>query len=561
MAVLRRWATGWRFAVVAATALSMAVGGLFWASPGQASSSRYGVAHIAVGRTGHVGPGRIVHPATSTRPFRPTAAERAARARGVKFLASLPKAPIGRHTTAADVRPLRGPQTRAPGAGRAPTSFSIFKTSAIPAECSGCGQSAINEPDTANSGKFIEQTSNWNMAYTTNGGAKTPTWLYQDPYTLQTGFCCDQTVTYIPGRDRFIYEGLTLGTGTVQGFSIGVTKSQAPTAWCVYHFDASSFGMTAGDLLDYPKIAYDNNNLFITWNTYDPTGASWMNSGLARMPLDSLASCAGFGFNYLTRTDNFTFGLTYGNSSLDTFYWVSDWYTASGGSGSSERIFSWADNSGSYSLTDVAVAAYNFAGGSCASADGVVTNWCTRLDPRWETAWISRAEYNAQANAAFAGDTILGVSITAGPGGGDPFPYVIYEYFKLNSLGYVQTSATFNDGFAFAFPSCAPNLYGYVGCAMSFGGGTGTTHYFPGGVLVEQDNINPTQPWAADFNLFGAGNATAWGDYSVTQPFNPAVGPWITTEWSVNSSGVVVPEVVIFGRGHDANGYNRWKSS
>src|SRR5262249_51074402 len=89
--------------------------------------------------------------------------------------------------------------------------------------------------------------------------------------------------------------------------------------------------------------------------------------------------------------------------------------------------------------------------------------------------WISRAEYNAQANSAFSGDTILGVAITAGPGGGDPFPYVIYEYFKLNSLTYVQTSATFNNGFAFAYAGCAPNSHGYVGCSMSWGGGTGTS--------------------------------------------------------------------------------------
>jgi hypothetical protein len=278
------------------------------------------------------------------------------------------------------------------------------------------------------------------------------------------------------------------------------------------------------------------------------------------MPLDSLASCAGFSFSYLTRNDNFTFGLTYGASSLDTFYWVSNWYTSSGGSGTSERIYSWPENSGSYSFTDVGVTAYNFSGGSCASQDGVVTNWCSRLDPRWETAWISGAEYNAQANSAFAGDTILGVAITAGPGGGDPFPYVIYEYFKLNSRSFIQTSATFNNGFAFAYAGCAPNSYGYVGCAMSWGGGTGTTHYFPGGLILVQDNISPAQPWTFSFNLSGAGNASAWGDYQVTQPFNPAVGPFITTQWSVNGSGTVVPQVVVWGRGRDSGGYKKWKS-
>jgi hypothetical protein len=476
----------------------------------------------------------------------------------MKMLASLKKPPLGPHTTAADVATLRGPQTSLTQS-QAPGDFTIFKDTTIPAQCSGCGQSTVNEPDTANSGRYIVQTSNWDIAYTTNGGASPPTWLYQNPYSLSSGFCCDQAVTYVPNRDRFVYEGLTLGSGSAEGFNIATTKSTAPTSWCVYHFSAASFGGTAGDLLDYPKIAYANNNIYVTWNHYNSSG-NWVDTGLARLPLDPLSACNGFSYNYLTRNDNFTFGLTYGSSSLDTFYWVSNWYTQSSGSGSSERIYRWPENSGTYFFNDVAVSPYNFSGGSCASQDGVVTNWCTRLDPRWETAWISRAEYNAQANSAFAGDTILGVSITVGPGGGDPFPYVIYEYFKLNSLTYVQTSATFNDGFAFAYAGCSPDAKGYVGCSMSWGGGTGSTDYFPGGLIVIQDGINPTQPWAYSFNLFGNGNATAWGDYQVSQPFEPDVGPWITTEWAVNGSGAVVPHVVIWGRGHDY-GYARYKTA
>ena len=560
MSLIRKWAVRRWYVLVALMTVPLLFAGLFFsAAPGNAASS-HPATRSAVAKTGHVSAGRLVHAATSSKLFVPTAAQKAARARDMKFLAGLPKAPIGRHTSAANVSRLRGPQTSLTTA-QAPGDFKIFKDSTIPASCtSSCAQSTVDEPDTANVGKDIVQTSNWDIAYTTNGGASTPTWNYQNLYSLSTAFCCDQTVLYAPSRDRFIYEGLTLGSGTQVGFSIAVTKSTTPTAWCVYHFNDSNFGGTAGDVLDYPKIAYANNNLYVTWNHYNSAGNSWIDTGLARFPLDSLASCAGFSYNYLTRNDNFTFGLTYGTSSLDTFYWVSDWYTTSGGSGTSERIYSWAENSGTYFFNDVGVTAYNFAGGSCASQDGLVTNWCSRLDPRWETASISGAEYLAQANAAFAGDTILTVTITAGPGGGDPFPYVIYEYFKLNSKSFIQTSSTFNDGFAFAYGACSPNVYGYLGCEASFGGGvTGGTDYYPGGIVIIQDNVTPSQPWAFSFNLFGSGNASAWGDYMISQPFNPAVGPFITTEWAVNSSNVVVPHVVIWGRGRDANGYSRWK--
>ena len=560
MAIRPTRARGRLYALIAVTALPLLISGLYAAVPGSATSTAPAGVQSAAVHTGQVAPGTVVQAATSTKPFVPTAAQNAARARDMKLLGSLPKPPIGPHTTAANVAKLRGAQTSPSTSRVGPGAFNIFKDSTIPAQCPGCGQATVNEPDTANSGQYFLQTSNWNIAYTTNGGVSSPTWLYQNPYSLSSGFCCDQAVTLVPNRNRFVYEGLTLGSGSQNGFTIATARSTTPTSWCVYHFNSASFGGTAGELLDYPKIAYSNNYLYVTWNRYNAAGNAWIDTGLARMPLDPLASCTGFSYNYLTRNDNFTFGLTYGTSSLNTFYWVSNWYTTSGGSGTSERIYYWPENSGTYFFADRSVTAYNFSGGSCASQDGVVTNWCSRLDPRRETAWISRAEYNAQANSAFAGDTILGVAITSGPGGGDPFPYVIYEYFKLNSLSFVQTSATFNNGFAFAYAGCAPDASGYVGCAMSWGGGTGTTHYYPGGLILLQDNISPTQPWAFSFNLFGAGNASAWGDYMVTQPFQPDVGPFLTTEWAVNGSGTVVPHVVIWGRGRDYS-YFRWKST
>jgi hypothetical protein len=549
-----------RLALIAAGFSAVLLTGFMTASLGAASNAN-AAAHggAAVAHTGHLGPGRLARIALSSKPFVPTAAQKAARTRDMAFLAKLPKPPIGPHTTARSVQKLAGQPTTLTTT-RLPTDFRIWKDSTIPAACSNplCGQSTINEPDTAASGRFVEQTSNWDMAYSTNFSSATPTWQYQDPYGLNSNFCCDQTITYVPSRNKFIYEGLTLGTGSQTGFTIAVATAYAPAKWCTYHFDGSNVGGTAGDVLDYPKIAYANNNVYATWNRYDPTGSTWLSTGLARLPIDSLSACSSVSYSYIDQTNNFTFGLTYGDSSLDTFYWVSDWYTQGSGSGSSERIYWWPENSATYSWADISVAAYNFNGGSCASQDGVVTDWCGRLDPRWETAWISRGEYNAQANSAFAGDTILGVAITAGPGGGDPFPYVIYEYFKLNALSYIQTSQTYNDGFAIAFAGCSPNIFGSVGCVMSWGGGTGTTHYYPGGMVLVQDDASPTQPWAYSFNVSGIGNASDWGDYMISQPFQPSVGPFIASEWAVDSSGNVVPHVVVWDRNRDTSGFDRW---
>lgn len=519
------------------------------ASQGTGAQPRPGVpaGQVAVAsHVGHVGPGRIVHAATSSKPFVPTHAQAVQHAKLVALHNSL-KAPLSpRRTTQASVRGNPGPPT-GPAALVSPTAFDVLKKSNIPASCTtSCAQSTVNEPDTAAAGADILQTSNWDIADSTNGGS---TWVYQNPYSLSSGFCCDQTVTYQPNRDRFFYQGLDSA-----GFTIGEAPSKKLSTWCIYQFTPSNFG-GGGTVLDYPKISFSNNYLYVTWNLYN--GSAWVNTGLARLPLDSLDACASVSYNYLTRNDTFTFGLTGATSSLDTFYWVSNWYTNGTTSGSNLRIYYWPENGTTYFFVDRAINAYNFGTVSCASPDGAITNFCSRLDPRWENPWISRAEYRGQANSAFAGDTTLGVAITAGPSGfSSGNNYTVYEYFKLNSLSYIGNDQTYNTSENFVYAGCGVNEEGYVGCIETYGGGSSDSH--PGTILILQDNISPSQPWAFSFQPAGTGNATAWGDYMVAQPYQPEIGAFIGTGWVVNGS-TVVPSVYVWGRGNDSNGYNRWK--
>ena len=537
--------------VLLSSSLAASVALILGGTSGSGAQSAPGVPPGQVAVTthaGHVGPGRIVHAQTSSKPFVPTRAEAAQHARLVALHNSLKAPPSPRHTTKASVTGSAGPETPTPVRAVNPTSFDVLRHSNIPASCAtSCAQSTVNEPDTAAAGADILQTSNWDIADSTNGGK---TWVYQNPYSLSSGFCCDQTVLFQPNRNRFFYEGLNSA-----GFVIGEAAAKTPSTWCTYQFTPASFG-GGGTLTDYPKIAYSNNYLYVTWNLYN--GSAWVSSGLARLPLDSLDACASVNYNYLTRNDTFTFGLSGNTSSLDTFYWVSNWYTSSAGtSGSDLRIYYWPENSTTYFFVDRAINAYNFSVASCASPDGTITNWCSRLDPRWETPWISRAEYRAQANSAFAGDSVLGVAISAGPSSFDANDYVVYEYFKLNALTYIGNDQTYNTTFAFAYAGCGVNEQGYVGCIESYGGGSADEH--PATFLLLQDNISPSQPWGFDFVSTGAGNATAWGDYMVAQPYQPEIGAFIGTGWVVNSSGNVVPTVYVWGRGNDSNGYSNWK--
>lgn len=504
---------------------------------------------------GSIGPGRVVEVPSSDVSYAPTAAEIAAHEQ-LLAAKSMHLAPaLGPHTTAADVAVSGGRPTDASVQQAAPapedaTTFTIFKKAWIKAICPNCAQSTVNEPSAANSGGRVVETSNWNIAYSTSGGTS---WLNQNPYTISPGYCCDTQVVYDKDRDVFILLLLDYaGEGaSTNGFTLSVARGFFPStgpAWCTYKFTGANFGEGSTDTLDFAKIGLSNNNLFVTWNDYPPS-SGFTASGLARLPLDALASCAGFNYLYLLRNTEFTFALAHQPSVHDRFYWVSNWMLDGTVDGQNLRIFQWDDNSGGYSWVTRGINAYTFGTAACGSP-----NWCGRLDPRYESVVITPAEYRAQANGAFAGDQILEVATSAGPSGfSNGNNYVVYNYFKLNSLAYIGNDQTYNTSQTFAYPGCAVNDRGYVGCALSQGLNA------PGGIVILQDNFNPTQPWAYSYPVLGIGGASAWGDYNVTNPWSPGSGPFQTVLWNVSALGAVQPYYIVWGRGNDTNDYNRWK--
>lgn len=140
--------------------------------------------------TGSIGPGKVVKVESSDLSYTPTAAQMAAHEQLLAAKSTHLAPPLGPHTTEADVEPSSGP-----GGGPstddfvqpAPNTFTVFKKSLINSICPNCAQSTVNEPSVANSGKTVVETSNWNIAYTLNGGASTITWSNQNPYSLSPG--------------------------------------------------------------------------------------------------------------------------------------------------------------------------------------------------------------------------------------------------------------------------------------------------------------------------------------------------------------------------------------
>jgi hypothetical protein len=180
---------------------------LIGAAPHSTSAAEVGVPDGAVrveAQTGSIGPGRMVDLESSERPFIPTADQLVARERAMAGLATHLAPPLGRHTSSADVSVSGGPQTNA-SVRQAPNDFVFLRAaSLVNSTCPGCGQSSVNEPMVANSGKVVVETSNWNIAYTMNASTPSISWLNLNPYALSSGFCCDQQVVYDPGRDVYL---------------------------------------------------------------------------------------------------------------------------------------------------------------------------------------------------------------------------------------------------------------------------------------------------------------------------------------------------------------------
>jgi hypothetical protein len=448
-------------------------------------------------------------------------------------------------TTAAE----RGAEATGPRAP-APGDFKVFRDTVIPAAAiaGGYGYSSfVMEPSSGINGRFALQTGNWYASrYDQNLNAGAGGWTYLNPFTLfGSGFCCDQVTTYLADWNRQ-YWVLQFGDHLTLANSTGTNLN----SWCYYNINASWWGLDPTKYsLDYNDMAYSKNFVYIASNIFGPSGGF---GAILRLPIAAMNNCAGFSYNYYYDTSRFTFKPVQG--ATGTMYWGTNW---GGSNGSDFRVYSWAENSGILAY-DRAIAAFNFEyrnnGQYCGSADGVVTSWCNFND--------SRVKGGYRANG------VLGFSFDVTQGSGYPFPFIRRVYFRETDIAYLGSAQLWASWGAFQYGTFSPNNNGDIGGAFSWGGGTATTHYYPGTGYLIDDDFSPSQPWALDYQIWGAGNTCTyggiyrWGDYLTTRPDYPAGYAWIGTGWAIKggncgaSGAFSEPHNVVFGRGRDVHG--RW---
>lgn len=437
------------------------------------------------------------------------------------------------HTGPAPRHAALSPATAVPSVQR--NSATTSRVTAIPTSgISGStgNLSSTQEPSTDANGSNIFQTGNWYATRSLDNGS---TWLFEDPFSLfGSGFCCDQVTQYDPGTGHQFWvlqfsDHLVIANASASG-------SGAFTGWCYWNITPSWLGLASTTGLDYNDMTITNNNVNISTNFFPTSGSS--GSAVLRLPKAPMSTCSGFSYNYLTRTDNFTFKLAPGSTS--TLYWGSNWGQTNG---SSFRVYTWAENSGSYNWSDQTVPSYSFftrnSGQNCASADGVVTNWCQYADSRVLGAYLA-AGY-------------VGFSFNAKQDSSHPFPYTRVVWFNASSLAYAGSGDLWGSWGAIQFTSMAPNSLGNVGLEFAWGGGTGTTHYYPGSAVNSESATGvDTSP---NYYLWGGGNTCTygglyrWGDYLTVRNYLASPTQWIAGGYAMTAdcgTGYAAPYNVEF---------------
>jgi hypothetical protein len=518
--------------------------------------------------------GSVVRPQYSSTPpvFTPQEVQaleaRAAKAHRSGDIVSATEA--DRTLAAAQSKPL-GPEMSPPSAATAvPNSvgtiaaasdFAIFRNTILPSTGlpTGSTRSNVMEPSTGANGKNVFQTGNWYAARSFNNGV---TWGYLNPYTIfndttVTNFCCDQVTIYDPSRD---VEFWLLQYGN--GLKLGVSRGNSLfSSWCYYNITPGTFGQLATTELDYNDIALGSRYIYIASNVFPQAGGN--NSAILRMPIDSLVSCGAWSGSYIYRTDSFTFKPVQGAS--DVMYWASNWTNLA--RGSSMRIFSWAENSGTYFWYDrsglpVWSFMYRNTGQNCGSLSGTtVKNWCQFSD--------SRVLGGALVNGSPSPE--LYFSFNAKQDGSHVFPYTRIFRFRQSDIAYVGAAEIWANWSAWQFASLSPNARGDLAMNVAWGGqAVGGSAYYPGASVIIQDDYAPSQPWQRSDYVVGGGNTCAsggiyrWGDYLTVRPYYPAAFVWVAAGWAIkgNHCGSVgwfaEAHNVVFGRARDANSYYRW---
>ena len=382
--------------------------------------------------------------------------------------------------------------------------------------------STVGEPSAACSGDEIFVSGNWYATKSLDGGSS---WTFVNPYTLLPSpgadFCCDQSVSYDPSRNLFLwllqYVRDSSGTNVLRlAVKKGGTLEDDSWHWWDLSPKTTDAAWSA-EWFDYPDLELSDNFLYLTTNSFE--GEDWRRSVVFRFSLDALAASGELTYRHWSTTENFSLRCVSGTADAMHF--------ASHNSLTQVRVFSWPEADDAPSFRDVDVSAWSAGPYVASGPDG--TNWLQRCDSRIMGAWVANGK--------------VGLAWTANRRGLRPYPYV-----RVVEIGEeVLDRDIWSPDYAYAYPSAAPNDEREIGITLFRGGNAINPEHLVG----VWDGV--AEKWELQVTASGTNGPVdnKWGDYLACRRALPDRSRWLATGFTLEGGGTrtdAVPRIVVFTR-------------
>lgn len=451
---------------------------------------------------------------------------------------------------------------------RAPGTATLFQNvnfgSVIPAN----KKINIMESSVGVDGKNVFFTGNLFAARSTDGGV---TWTYADPSNPDpfdptddfATFCCDQVTIYDESRNlRFWLRQGSEDVNHENVFKLGVS-SNGGLSFCTYTYAPTDVDPNwTGRWWDFPHMQLGADYLYITYNLHFSM-TSFDRSVILRFPLDSLALCAGFEYNYYDPEYPTWFTLVPVQGAHHTMYFASNWPMSTYPQNSTIGIWRWHEDSTTDPVLFVrTVTSWTFTvnDGVCGGTNG---NWVSRVSSKL----LAGARYCMMGtDIKRPGRMVLAWWWNVKEGGGFPYPYINGAAFYEDGLvqvgggygrPYIWSSAS-----CFAYPSAASNKRGDLGLIFHFGPGQ-YKNPCVGYIIVDDfTKILPSRTAYTVRTSNSRPSTNTWGDYNTVREFEPTQKVWVAGSHYLPTTNGAAPAPVyfVFGRERDYQSWNRWRN-
>jgi hypothetical protein len=451
-----------------------------------------------------------------------------------------------KHMPPLGIDPSRAPALQpgaptTPGGVAAPMGGALVLNDNHAVAPAGAQMSQILEPAAAMHRDTALYTGNWFAATSRDAGRN---WTYLNPYTAfpasDGGFCCDQTVTYVPGDDNtcmFIWTlQYSYSAATQQGrHRIAVAVGRERLRQGQFHYYDISPGLlgfpTTNRWLDFPHASVSNEWFYLATNVFDQN-STFQGTGVIRVHLAEMRAAAASPFAVATTPNTETGSNRLSTGATNVMFYGKHWRDIFGAP--MIRIFSWDDANNSPVFRDRLVSAWYAGTSTSTGPDG--RNWLAGDDHRIQGC------YHASGAVSFMWSSAAGGNFTA------PFVRIAGFSPANNSYNIVGEASIWHPSLAWAYPSVASNAAGNVGGTLCYGGGGN----HPGSVAYVVDAQSGWEPTTNTVVVGGnRGPSARWGDYLWTTRHPQYPNTYLGTAYALDANGNSQPRFAWFGRQND----------